>query len=182
MPADLTSLISRRQQLGRTFDDSLLGQVFRFADEYKNSGDRIWQAKSGGLVICRLVKNSSGGTLTPGKAVKFSASAPLKEISGYAGAGEVVDGFVDPYTAKTPVANGQHFLIVVGGRLLKAKSASETYTVGALVKSGASGVVTASAALTTAGFCGVVAAATTSAGADVEIIVTLRESINNGTF
>jgi len=180
--SERTSLISRRNQLGRVFQESLLGQVFEFLDEFNNPGDRLWQRKSGSPIFCRLVKNDSGGNLDPGKAVKFAAANPFTHISGYAGAGEIVDGFLDPFTSKTPVADGQFCLVVIGGRLLKAKSASETYAVGDLVKSGAAGVVTASAALTTAGFCGKVVTATTVAGDDVEIIITLRESINNGTF
>lgn len=175
----LHNILDRTNAVGRTLDDDLLGLIGMFPDEKKEAaGARGWYTVSGGHVVCRLVKNSSGGTLDPGKAVKYAAGKDFMEVSGYAGAGEVADGFVDPYVHQTSVAAGAHFLIVVAGRLVSAKSASETYSVGDLVKTGAAGVVTAAAAISDAGFCGKVQAATASNGDDVEIIIQLRESIN----
>lgn len=180
MSVFLSNLTTRLNPIDRTAGDRILGSVMAFPDEKKDG--RLYYRVSGMHVICRMVKNNSGGTLARGKMVKYKSTAIFREIGGLAGAGEVADGVVDPYGPAATIADGEHFLIVIAGRVVGLKSASETYSQGDLIKTGASGVCTASAAITTAGFCGKVEVATTSNGDDVEAILQLRESINLGNL
>lgn len=179
----LHNIASRRNAIGRTLDDKLLGLIGYFSDEKKEAlGSRMWYTVTGGHVVCRLVKNSSGGDLIPGRSVKFAAGKDFTEISGYSGAGEVSDGIVDPYTSKTAVPDGKHFLIVISGRVVGAQVSTGTLTVGQLVKTAATGKLVAATAVTDAGFVGKVQVATTTSGDDAEIVMQLRESINVGNM
>jgi hypothetical protein len=147
--------------------------------DVKASG-RTWVHQTGAHVICRLVENSSGGTLAKGVAVTYEAGELLKKVDSETGAAGVVDGFVDPFIPDANVPDGEHFLMIIGGRCTAALAAAETFAVGDLVKSDASGLMTACATKTTAGYCGVVLVATTTNSDPVEILVDLQESVNQG--
>lgn len=95
-----------------SYDDQMLGIEYQFADVDYNSAAPIKPLKSSCRVHAVWVKNSSGGALKPGQAVKCTAVRTI--IGASAGNAEVVDGIVDPFLVED-VANTEKCFIIVKG-------------------------------------------------------------------
>lgn len=74
--------------------------------------------------VYRLVKNSSGGTLSAKTNVKHEPDAGITETNGVAGTADLVLGVVDQYLGSTTVADGEYFFACVHGPHLVTSSAS----------------------------------------------------------
>ncbi len=97
-------------------NDSLLGMEYEFED--KAWGSSPASLRSGKMVRCRLVRNSSGFALLPGRLVVFSTTAGEHGsiIKGYARTTAAQQAFpVDEFCPTTGVPNDSMFYIVVKG-------------------------------------------------------------------
>jgi hypothetical protein len=109
----------RGQTLGvkdATQGTSVTGTQKTFTDtDPRTSNQSQWLSNR--PVTCIAVRNTSGGALLPGEAVKFKATAILDEVDGKAAsaaAGTLV-GIVDEYLPATGVADKDVFWVVVSG-------------------------------------------------------------------
>jgi hypothetical protein len=101
-------------------------------------------------VTCVAVRNTSGGPLLPGTAVKFKAAAILTEVDGAAADADAAPyGIVDEYLPASGVADKDVFWVVAAGptKILTAA----TLAAGAKITI-TSGKAAAAAANTVAGF------------------------------
>ena len=71
--------------------------------------------EDGQEVVMRVVKNASGGALTPRQTVKYDLDAIGTQIDGVATATTRPAGVVDSELPASGVANGEWFLIAVEG-------------------------------------------------------------------
>lgn len=76
--------------------------------------------------VCRIVKNDSGGVITPGTPVKLKISGGGYKVAGECGA-EVADGVSDPHFGAAECTDGKWFLMVVSGPT-KIQKAAGTIT------------------------------------------------------
>jgi hypothetical protein len=94
------------------------GMLAEFEDvDYSTSTSGVNLPLSGHRVTCRLVKNSSGIALLPGRLVRYKDGTNCGEVDGYP-VGPRTDstaGFVDEYLPSAGVADGSYFWIVVRG-------------------------------------------------------------------
>lgn len=84
--------------------------------DYSSTADSLTPRLSGHLVKCRLVKNSSGIALLPGRLAVFKAGTNQTEVDGYCattGKSPVVG--VDEYLPAAGVPDGSYFWVVVDG-------------------------------------------------------------------
>lgn len=96
------------------------GMSWLFEDvDYSTSNYAIRPRRTNRKVRCVLVKNSSGIALLPRRMVVWKAGTNQTEVDGYATttAAEVA-GVVDEWLPTAGVANGDYFLLVVGGPTL----------------------------------------------------------------
>lgn len=91
-----------------------LGSEYKLADLDYASTEAVKPRLTGALVGVRLVKNDSGGVLSPRTCVAYKAGYYGLRIGAVSGAGEVANGVVDPYLTGT-VASGDHFLLFQTG-------------------------------------------------------------------
>jgi hypothetical protein len=177
MSSYLSTIMSRRNANNRTSDDSLLGLIGHFPDVIE--GRRLAEVQSGAHVICRLVKNGSGGDLDIGKSVQYLVGSEMKEVDAYSGAGTYCDGIVDPDSGEATVADDEHFLVVIGGVARGCIVGATTHAAGTAVKTGAAGILVASSVdPTTAGYVGIVQTTTTVSGTAIDVLIDCRESVN----
>ena len=177
MSSYLSTIMSRKNAVNRTSDDSLLGLVGHFTDAIQ--GRRLEEVKTGAHVICRLVKNSSSGTLAKGLSVQYLIGKELQEVDALSGAGTYCDGIVDPDSDLAVVPDTEHFLIVIGGICRGCVVGATTHAAGTAVKTGAAGILVASAVdPTTAGYVGIVVNTTTVSGTAIDVLIDCRESVN----
>lgn len=140
---------SRGQTLG-VKDATAGGAVAGSAKVFSDSDPRT--SKSGEflsnrLVTCIAARNTSGGALLPGAAVKFKAAAILSEVDGAAATAAGLTGVVDEYLPATGVAVNDICWVVVSGPTAVTTSASLaagaslTFTAGKAAASGTDPVV-----------------------------------------
>ena len=95
-----------------------LGQEYEFRDTTPPSaGSYLTTYNSGRLRRARLVKNTSGGTLTRGAIVKYGTTATDqgKNITAVCSAGDKPAGQVDPDVGSSGVPANYYFLLFYGG-------------------------------------------------------------------
>jgi len=102
-----------------TSDVDQLGEEAVFEDINLSSTEQIKPKLSQMKIYARWVRNTSGGTLSPGAAVRWDETAtygPGKGIVDTAviATDELVAGFVDPYITGTVAAN-EHFWLIEKG-------------------------------------------------------------------
>jgi hypothetical protein len=105
---------SRGQTLGvsSTSDGThIVGTPKWFVDVHPRTG----VVNSNAPVKCIAMRNTSGGAILPGAAVKAKASALLSEVDGSAGVNDMVVGIADEYLPAAGVANNDIFWVVVEG-------------------------------------------------------------------
>lgn len=91
---------------------SWLGTEKPFNDVNPNTG----AVRSGRKVLCRLVKNSSGIALTPGRVVRFKVGTNRTEVDGYTRLdGQGDSAVMDEYLPSSGVINGDYCWVVVEG-------------------------------------------------------------------
>jgi len=120
----------RGQTLGVTSADqggSVTGtqKTFTDSDPRTSNAGKFFSNRP---VTCIAVRNTSGGVLLPGTAVKFKATAILDEVDGEAtsaAAGTLV-GIVDEYLPATGVEDQDVFWVVVSGPTAITTNASIT--------------------------------------------------------
>lgn len=80
--------------------------------------------RTGGEVICRLVRNASGISLQPGRAVVWKSTKQGQQVDGYCSTDyQGVAGIVDEFLPSAGVANNDLFWLVVRGPCLCKKGA-----------------------------------------------------------
>jgi len=173
------NVLSRENSVGVTNNDDLLGAQWIFNDESLLAGTTSMVRNSGVLVHCTLIKNSTGSAIPAGTAVKWGSGGPTAGLVEVCGAGEDCDGIVDPEGGE--LSNGSHGLMVTEGPVRDMLAAAETFAVGDLVKTGASGVATAAVSKRDAGYIGVVLTATTTNSDPVDVLVELQGSLAANT-
>lgn len=103
-------------------------KVFKDLD-YSGSGVGSRAPRTGGEVICRLVRNVSGRTLLPKMCVVWKAGYIGTRVDGFSATESgVVAGIVDEWLPSTGVANNDLFWLAVKGPSLCLK-ASESATI-----------------------------------------------------
>lgn len=116
----------RGQTLGVTAADqgtSVTGTQKTFTDtDPRTSNASQWLSNR--AVTCIAARNTSGGPLLPGTAVKFKAAALLDEVDGNAATKVGLTGVVDEYLPAAGVADGDICWIVVSGPTAVTTSAS----------------------------------------------------------
>lgn len=124
--------------------DHLIGIEKEFPDDDYSSTEMRKPKRSQKTVKCRLVKNDSGGTLTPKNCVKWSTTAGEfnKYIGAVCGDGDPPAGVVDEYVVST-VPDGALFWIVTDGPTDVLGSSDAAISVGAKLTTDASGQVRA---------------------------------------
>lgn len=102
---------------GQSDDSSILGrQAGRkfYFDDYDY--DNLPQRRSHHLVCCRLVKNSSGINLEPGRLVTFKSGTNRTEVDGYADeTAEHSAVVVDEWLPSDGVPDGEYFYVAIHG-------------------------------------------------------------------
>jgi len=109
-----------------------LGIVKEFPDKDRSTGGTGADSlRSGSMVTCKLVKNSSGIALLPGYIVKYKASTKETEVDGYTNVtNERGAGVVDEWLPAAGVPDNDVFWIVVEGpTLLKTSLAADAENV-----------------------------------------------------
>lgn len=119
-----------------TDQTQLEGLVYEFEDlNWSDTG--VKSARSGKLVKCMIVRNTSGINLLPGRLARFATTggsplACLARVDGYAGLvdAEAFAGVVDEWLPAAGVANNDLFYIVIQGpsRCLAALDGSAATT------------------------------------------------------
>lgn len=128
----------RGQTLGVTSADqgtSVTGtqKTFTDTDPRTTNAGKFYSNRA---VTCIAARNTSGGPLLPGTAVKFKASALLDEVDGNAATKVGLTGVVDEYLPASGCADGDICWIVVSGptaittSATLAAGASITFTAG----------------------------------------------------
>lgn len=93
-----------------------LGKVFVLPDVPISTSNSATSPRTSHNVKVRVVRNSSGFALRPGRAVAYKAGTNMQEVAGYTTTtGAEVAGIVDERIAAAGVADGDDFLIVVEG-------------------------------------------------------------------
>lgn len=94
-----------------------LGAEWYYEDlDYSSSSTGITTRLTGHKVRCRLVKNSSGIALLPGRLAVFKSGTNMTEVDGYvATTGKSPCGVVDEYLPSAGVPDGSYFLLVLEG-------------------------------------------------------------------
>jgi len=88
------------------------GQLAQFADRNPTTGVQRTHAP----VVARVVRNVSGISLLPGRAVKWAAGYRNRRVDGYVcETGEEVAGIVDEYLPSSGVDDGDLFWLVQRG-------------------------------------------------------------------
>lgn len=149
--------------IGRSAD--LEGTEVKFKDEVR-VGNEPRRIRSGRFREARLVRNTSGIALTPGRSVVWQAGHRGKRVNGYSSVtSQEVAGYVDPGLPATGVANNDLFwLFRKGPTLIKtplASGAGNVFAEGDVL--GALTAVTSQAA--TAGYPAVLVTASTALAA-----------------
>jgi len=119
--------------------DDMLGQTFTVKNN--GQGGVGWNSQENTLMV---VRNSSGGALTPQRGVAYSTNV-CKEASGYAAAGEFGHIIDDAYVGQT-IADDDIFYVVVDGPVKGLSDTQSTYVIGEAMVFGATGFVTGLAA------------------------------------
>lgn len=89
----------------------IVGTEKWFVDTHPRTG----AVQSNAPVKCIALRNTSGGAILPGAAVKAKASALLSEVDGSAGVDDMVVGVADEYLPAAGVAVNDIFWVVVCG-------------------------------------------------------------------
>jgi hypothetical protein len=134
---------------------NLEGQEYEFEDEdFTNGTIGSCPLRSNRRVRCRVVRNSSGGTLAPKLLVALNASASSAmgvagQVSGLAGA--QAKGYpVDEWLTSAVISNDLFYVVVDGyAKVTTAGSGSTTIAVGGVVVGAASGLCVAQDTTTT---------------------------------
>jgi len=112
--------------------DTMLGQMFTV----KNNGQAgIGDNNQENTLM--VVRNSSGGALTPGRGVRYAAT--IGEVTGYAAAGKF-GHITDEVTAGT-IVDDDIFYVVVDGPVNGLSLTGATYAIGEAAVFGATGHV-----------------------------------------
>ena len=132
--------VTSQQRLGtyNAIDDAnSLGQIGMFQDQDQTD---ILQPliNSGTPIYAILVKNSKGGTLSPGTGVTFKSGKIGKEVDALSGANTICDGIVDPFVVGT-VPDAAFFWLIIQGPT-SVKVAAGGVTQNAEVQTAASGL------------------------------------------
>jgi len=133
--------ITNQQRLGSyniTDDANALGQVGMFQDMDQFTDASAPVLKSGTPTYALLVKNSTGGTLSPGTGVTFKTALIGKEVGALSGANAICDGIVDPDVVGT-VPDAAYFWLIIQGPT-RVKVAAGGVTQNAEVQTAASGL------------------------------------------
>ena len=122
--------------IGRSLE--LEGTVVQFRDETK-SGYGPKTLNSGQYVSARLVRNSSGFALAPGRLVTWESGYRNRRVDGYAKVTSVeCAGVVDPLIPATGVADDDLFWVIFKGPCLvktapNASAAANEFSIGDVV-------------------------------------------------
>jgi len=109
MDTNVNALCSQGQTtLGTRIPASSLGQMVPFPHKLTANGDLL-SGRSGGA---RIVINDSGGTLLPGRGIRWKDGYYGLKIGALSGAGEPADGVIDHTIPSAGVANGDACLVV----------------------------------------------------------------------
>ena len=139
--SDATANYPLGQKITDAYGATQLGTETWFPDlDYSSASHPKGVRLSPREVQAVLVKNSSGGALTAGRFVTWSASAVGTEIGATAGVNSQPCGQVDPYLSTT-VANGETFWLITSGPT--TVTASAAITAGADIQVAATGKVSA---------------------------------------
>lgn len=111
---------------GRTIDTNNYGQSVALEGvlgEFPNTNPTlsggIRVRRNGGKVYARLVRNVSGTTLYPGRAVCFASGYEGRRVDRYARVtAEAVAGVVDDHYSSAGIPNGDLFWIIYKGQVL----------------------------------------------------------------
>lgn len=153
---------------------NLLGRVFVMNDVPISTSNTASAPRTNHRVKVRVVRNSSGFALLPGRAVAYKAGTNMQQVAGYTRttAAEIA-GIVDERLPAAGVADGDDFLIVVEGPSLVyndiASGATTPITEGDLIVA----LTAVTSGATTAGRCYTVdmTGATAVLGAQINNIV-----------
>lgn len=94
-----------------TFNSALLGQR-AWHDDIATLGDNYLHSQE--KVLMQLVKNESGGTLTPGEGFTWKASYWGSRVGAASGDGVLVHGVVDHLHSGTVAANAMFWAAIYG--------------------------------------------------------------------
>jgi hypothetical protein len=141
MDTNVNALCSQGQTtLGTRIPASSLGQMVPFPHKLTASGDLL-SGRSGGARICI---NDSGGTLLPGRGIRWKDGYYGLKFGAYTGAGEPADGYIDHTIPSAGVANGDACLIVCqpGTPVYVVSDGAASLAKGDFLKTAGSGKVT----------------------------------------
>ncbi len=115
-----------------------LGEEFSVIPADYDRANDVYIDLNAGTVIVKLLRNTSGATIAPGKAVKRNTSGNMSYDVIVAGAAEPACAIVDPFlTSDVPI--GAKFLGVIYGETDVLIGATQIAK-GATIQSGAAGV------------------------------------------
>ena len=125
-PRGKTYLKGPNRTPGTTYGTSLALEGIRkvFKDVDYSSTDSIKPPRSGGEVVCILVRNDSGTTLLPGRVCTWKSTYQGRRVDGYTrlDQGQPVAGIVDEFLPAAGVADDDLFWLVVRGPALVKKA------------------------------------------------------------
>lgn len=102
---------------GQSWDqvpEESVGKVKEFPDVNFSASSTVKPRLTNMKVKCRLVKNTSGGALTPGTTVLYETGYWGTQVDSAGGAGRV-HGIVDEYLPSAGVPANEYFWIVIHG-------------------------------------------------------------------
>lgn len=96
--------------------DNVLGQKQSFTSQPATRTNGVFLQSDGIAIETILVRNASGGNLTPGRVVNWASGLVGTGAGAACAAGDVGAGMVDPFLTGV-VANGEVFHLIREGRL-----------------------------------------------------------------
>lgn len=122
---------------------NLEGSQFESVDIDPTSTGDVRRRRSNRTRILMLVRNTSGGALLPGAAVKWEAGYRGRRVNAVASDQGETAGFVDEWLPATGVQDDDLFWIVVRGPVLAKKAAGSALNADTAVIAAGSGNVAA---------------------------------------